>query len=92
MPAGLFLHMLCFRCGIFLLVLRVCCLFLSFKGNRWGKKKIIVLVASNCQARYEIKLEAMIPLFGRGTEMLLVLAAAQLHTVTRCGLAGCTQT
>lgn len=42
-------------------------------------KKIIILVASNCQVRYEIKLEAMIQLFGMGTETLLILAAARLH-------------
>lgn len=77
--------MLCFHRGVFLLVVRVCfvlpfCLsFLSFKGNQ--RKKIIILVASNCRVRYEIKLEAMIQLFGTGieTETLLILAAAQLH-------------
>lgn len=44
-------------------------------------KNLIILVASNCQVRYEIKLEAVIQLFGTGTETetLLILAAAQLH-------------
>lgn len=44
-------------------------------------KEITILVASNCQVRYELKLEAMIRLFGTGTETvtLLILAAAQLH-------------
>lgn len=44
-------------------------------------KKIIILVASNCQVRYERKLEAMIQLFGTGTETetLLILAAARSH-------------
>ena len=40
-------------------------------------------MASNCQVRYEIKLEAIIQLFGMITETLLILAAAQLHI---CGM------
>lgn len=56
-----------------------CLFFLS----RETSEKIIILVASNCQVRYEIKLEAMIQLFGMGTEMLLILAAAGLRI---CGV------
>lgn len=43
-------------------------------------KKIIIVVARSCQVRYETKLEAMIHLFGTGTETetLLILAAAHL--------------
>lgn len=44
------------------------------------EKKIIILVASNFQVRYEVKLEAMIQPFGgcTETEVLLISAAAQL--------------
>lgn len=44
-------------------------------------KNIIILVASNCQVRYEVELEAMIQLFGKGTkpETLLTSTAAWLH-------------
>lgn len=57
-PTGLFLHRQCLQNGIFLLVLWVCFVdFFSLKGNQW--KKIIILVASNFQVRYEVKLEAL---------------------------------
>lgn len=39
-------------------------------------KKIIVLVASNFQVRYEVKLEAMIQLFGGCTETKVLLISA----------------
>lgn len=48
-------------------------------------KKIITLVASNFQVRYEVKLAAPIQLFGGRTEAeaLLISAAARLHICGR---------
>lgn len=48
-------------------------------------EKIIILVASNFQVRYEVKLEAMIQLFGgcTETEVLLISAIAWLRICSR---------
>lgn len=53
------------------------CLFWSFvllSFQRKAMKNIIILVASNCQVRYEAELEAVIQLFGMGTKTLLIFS------------------